>query len=115
MAANRFSRLAFLVLLASIFAAGCDTFFTVDATVIACDSKVPLEGVAATLHLDQGVSEEDHHDVTDAAGKISMTMNEPDTVTATLSLTKAGFVDWSQHYRGAPKRPVDICLVPVGR
>ena len=92
----------------------CDTFFVLDATVVACDSMQPLEGVAATLHLDAGgYGEEDHIAVTAADGELHLVMNEPDRVTATLTLSKDGYQDWSHQYKGAPETAVTICLPPV--
>ena len=41
-------------------------------------------------------------------------MNEPDSVTATLTLTKDGFETRSQQFVGNPPAPVEICLDPAG-
>ena len=93
--------------------AGCDTFFDITATVTACDTGAPLEGVAAVSHLDDGIGEEDHHVTSDAAGRFQLHLNEPDGVTVTVTLTKPGYQTWTHQYRGAPAPPVTICLDPA--
>jgi hypothetical protein len=103
-----------LLLLPGLLAlASCDTFFRIDATVTACDTGAPLEGVAVVSHLDQGFGEEDHHLTTDAAGRFHLVLNEPDGVTATLTLTKVGYQTWTHQYQGQPTPPVAICLDPT--
>ena len=47
------------IVVAAIVAAGCDTFFTIDATVTDCTTQAPLADVTAVLHLDDGFAEED--------------------------------------------------------
>jgi len=106
-------RRSFSVAALCLSLAACDTFFTLDATVVACDTLRPLEGVQATLHLDDGFGEEDHVATTAADGQLHLVMNEPDHVTATLTLTKDGYQDWSRQYRGDPPAPLTICLSPL--
>jgi hypothetical protein len=103
-----------VIVVAALLAAGCDTFFTLDATVTDCTTQAPLAGVTAVLHLDDGFGEDDHTEVTDADGKIHIGMNEPDGVTATLTLSKDGFQTLSRQFVGAPRAPVEICLDPAG-
>jgi len=103
-----------LIVVAAIVAAGCDTFFTIDATVTDCTAQAPLADVTAVLHLDDGFGEEDQTRITGADGKLHIVMNEPDSVTATLSLTKTDYQTWLRQYRGNPDGPVDICLDPTG-
>ena len=103
-----------LIVVAAIVAAGCDTFFTIDATVTDCTTQAPLADVTAVLHLDDGVGEEDHTQITGADGQLHIRMNEPAGVTATLTLTKADYQTWSHQYRGNPAGRVDICLDPIG-
>jgi hypothetical protein len=103
-----------VIVVAAILAAGCDTFFTLDATVTDCTTRAPLAGVTAVLHLDDGFGEEDHTQVTGEDGKIHVVMNEPDSVTATLTLSKDGFQTLSRTFAGNPPGPVEICLDPAG-
>jgi len=103
-----------LIVVAAIVAAGCDTFFTIDATVTDCTTQAPLADVTAVLHLDDGFGEEDQTRITGADGKLHIVINEPDSVTATLTLTKTGYQTWSHQYRGNPDGPIDICLDPTG-
>jgi hypothetical protein len=92
----------------------CDTFFTIDATVTACDTKKPLPGVTATSHLHGGFGEEDHHETTDKDGNFNMRLNEPSDGDVTITLEKTGYVTWSRRYHGQPERHVEICLEPDG-
>jgi hypothetical protein len=71
-----------------------------------------MEGVAVTTHLDDGIGEEDHHVTTDATGHVAITLNEPEGVVVTVTMTKPGYQDWTQQYHGAPKSRVDVCLTP---
>lgn len=93
--------------------AGCDTFFEFDLLATDCVAREPLQGVAAVTHLDAGYGEEDHHGTTDAAGKIFITLNEPDGVTVTLTLSKAGYQTWTKQFRGEPAKPYPVCLQPA--
>jgi hypothetical protein len=92
---------------------GCDTFFELDLVVTDCVTGQPLQGVAASTHLDDGSSEEDHNGTTDMAGRVFLHLNEPDSVTVTLSLTKGGYQDWTKQFRGEPAKPYTVCLQPA--
>lgn len=96
-----------------IACAGCDTFFTFDAVVTDCGSGLPLEGVAITVRIDQGVSAAGYIGVpetTDAAGKIRIVLNQPDSDVVTIGLDKTGYQPWSHQYNGQPKGQVAVCL-----
>jgi hypothetical protein len=90
----------------------CDTFFTIDATVTACDTKKLLADVEVTTHLHGGFGEQDHHAVTDADGHFNVRLNEPSDADVTVTLEKSGYVTWSRRYHGQPEHRVEICLEP---
>jgi len=92
---------------------GCDTFFECDLLVTDCMTGQPLQGVAASTHLDDGFGEEDHHGTTDAAGKVLIGLNEPDGVTVTVTLAKVGYQNWTKQFRGEPAKPYAVCLQPA--
>jgi len=96
-----------------IACAGCDTFFTFDAVVTDCSSGLPLEGVAITVRIDRGVSAMGYIGVpetTDAAGKIRIVLNQPDSDVVTIGLDKTGYQPWSHQYDGQPDGQVAVCL-----
>jgi hypothetical protein len=101
---------AVLVVLALL---GCDTFFECDLLVTDCMTGQPLQGVAASSHLDDGFGEEDHHATTDMAGRVVIGLNEPDGVVVTVTLTKVGYQDWTKQFRGEPPKPYSVCLQPA--
>jgi hypothetical protein len=103
------------ILALGIACAGCDTFFTFDAVVTDCASGLPLEGVAITVRIDKGVSAEGYigvPDTTDAAGKIHIELNQPDSDVVTIGLVKTGYQTWTHQYDGQPKGQVAVCLTP---
>ena len=104
---------ALVPLVAPTFLGGsCDTFFTIDATVTACDTQEPLAGVGVTTHLHGGFGEEGHHATTDADGHFNIRLNEPSDADVTVTLEKSGYTTWSRRYDGQPEHHVEICLEP---
>ena len=93
---------------------GCESFFRVRGTVTDYRTGAPIAGAKATLVLDRGAGEEDHSEVTDSTGRIGFWMNEPQSVWATLTVTKTNYDIWSTQFRGAPRSEIRIRLVPVG-
>jgi len=76
---------------------------------------LPLEGVAITVRIDQGVNAAGYIGVpetTDAAGKIRIVLNQPDSDVVTIGLDKTGYQPWSHQYNGQPKGQVAVCLTP---
>lgn len=71
--------------------------------------------VAITVRIDRGVSQEGYIGVpetTDAAGKIRIELNQPDSDVVTIGLAKTGYQPWSHQYNGQPKGQVAVCLTP---
>jgi hypothetical protein len=89
---------------------GCDTFFELDLIVTECVAEQPLQEVAAVTHLHGDYSEDDQHEATDASGKVFISLNAPDHATVTLTLSKAGYADWTKQFRGEPVKPYRVCL-----
>jgi hypothetical protein len=74
-----------------------------------CDFGLTLEGVAITVRIDKGVSAAGYigvPDTTDAAGKMRIVLNQPDSDVVTIGLDKTGYQPWSHgRPRPLPARP----------
>ena len=101
-----------LIVVAAIVAAGCSSWFTLEATVKECFTRAPLAGVTAVLRRSDGGGK-DHTQITGDDGKLHIVMDEAAYVTATLTLTKPGYQTWSHEYVGEPDEPIPICLDPI--
>jgi hypothetical protein len=99
-----------LLVLATL--SGCDTFFHLRATVVDSTTGSPLPGTTALLVLDRGIEEADGKITSDEQGYIEIWMNEPEEAWATLTVEKVGYGIWSTQFRGSPKHPLVIRLVP---
>ena len=93
---------------------GCDTFFTVRATVVDHSTGEPLAGANGLLVLDKGIGEQDQAVATGDDGRLFLLMNEPDDVWATLTIAKHGYCTWATQFRGAPRHEIVVRLVPNG-
>jgi hypothetical protein len=101
------------VLLLLLFVSGCDTFFTINTLVIDDKTGEPLSGAKATLVLDEVYYEPNVIEITDSDGTVGMFMNKPANSCATLTIEKEGYNKWSTQFRGAPRKPFIIQLIPL--
>lgn len=101
------------VLLLVLFVSGCDTFFIIDTLIIDKRTGEAISGAKATLVLDEVFYEPDHIEITDSDGTVGMVMNKPANSWATLTIEKEGYNKWSTQFRGAPRKPFIIQLIPL--
>jgi len=102
-----------IVIIGTIVLGGCDTFHRVDAVVLDNQTRLAISDVRATLVLSEGFGEPEHTVLSDANGAIKFLMNEPSSVTTTLTLKKDGYETLSQPFEGSPKIGLKIYLVPI--
>jgi hypothetical protein len=92
---------------------GCDSFYRVDAVVTDCATHEPVAGVHVTIRVEEAVGTPSPRIVeleTPPDGRILVTLNQPDSVTATLTLTKSGYTSWTTQLGSRGERPLRICL-----
>jgi len=103
-----------IVLILILFVSGCDTFFIIGTSIIDDRTGEPISGAKATLVLDdQGIEEPDIVEISSRDGVVGMFMNEPETAWATLTIEKGGYNKWSTQFRGAPRKPFVVRLIPL--
>jgi hypothetical protein len=102
-------------LLVSVCASCADCFFTMRGHVVECGTSVPVAGASVSVRIDEGI----HGPrtlgttfTTDQAGmfKISTDGSEVCSATATLTITKDGFMQLQQQFEGAPNTTAELCL-----
>jgi hypothetical protein len=93
---------------------GCDRFFSLAGVVTRCDDGAAIAGVRVRAILVDGASDEEEAEArTDAAGRFSVFLNEPDSATVRIVVDEPGFASRDELYRGVPEHIVEICLEPV--
>ena len=94
--------------------AGCDTFYHVEAVVTDCGTGRPLAKVHVSIRVEDAVGTPSPRIVeleTAPDGQVEATLNQPDSVTAIVTLTNPGYEPWSNQFEGSPReRPLRICL-----
>jgi len=102
-------------LLASTSASCADCFFTMRGHVVECGTSAPVAGASVSVRIDEGINGPRALETTfttDQAGmfKISTDGSEVCSATATLTITKDGFTQLQQQFRGAPNTTAELCL-----
>lgn len=108
-----------VLLLASLLPA-CDAFFGVSGRVTDCATGAPIEGVAIDVHVDRGWQDrmESLTNVTktDAHGKFSFDINDPQQSWATLTLHQPAYQPLTPPQlqdHAADDPPVELCMAAL--
>ena len=111
-------RLAFGAALGSAWAllpSCADCFFTMAGHLVECGTTTPVPGASVSVHIDEGLHGARTLATTftsDDAGMFKVTTDgtEVCSATATLTITKQGFVQLQQQFKGAPKTSAELCM-----
>ena len=111
---------AVAIVLTALLLPACDSFFGVSGRVTDCGTGVPIGDVVIDVHVDRGFEDrmESLTDVamTDAQGKFSFDINDPQESWATLTLRNPAYQSltppqFQNHSVQDP--PVELCMEPL--
>lgn len=101
--------------LCALLASCADCFFTMNGHLVECGTATPVSGASISVHIDEGLHGARTLATTftsDTVGVFKVTTDGTETcsATATLTISKDGFVPLQQQFRGAPKTTAELCL-----
>lgn len=110
---------AALGLVCALVLSCADCFFTMKGHLVECGTSTPVPGAIVSVHIDDGI-----HGArtlaptftTDGAGMFKVTTNGTEicSATATLTISKQGFLQLQQQFKGVPKTSAELCMTPIG-
>lgn len=113
-------RFGALGIVCALLGSCADCFFTMRGHVVECGTSTPVSEATVSVHIDDGFHGQrtlKNTFTTDGAGifEVETHGTEICTATATLTITKAGFMQLQQQFKGAtkPKPTVEMCMTPI--
>jgi hypothetical protein len=100
---------------AALLASCGDCFFTMKGRLVECGTTAPVPGATISVHIDDGIHGARTLMTTftsdDAGGfKVTTGGSEVCSATATLTITREGFMPLQQQFKGAPKATAELCM-----
>jgi len=99
----------------ALLASCADCVFTMKGHVVECGTTTPVSGASISVHIDAGLHGARTLAMTftsDAAGMFNVNTNGTELCdsTATLTVTKDGFMQLQQQFKGVPKMTAELCM-----
>lgn len=103
----------------ALLASCADCFFTMNGHLVECGTTAPVSGAAVSVHIDDGIHGARTLTTTftsDDAGMFKVTTGgtEVCSATATLTISKDGFMQLQHQFKGAPTTSAELCMTRSG-